>query len=370
MCEHGRCDSCGDSFPRKELTPVGSSLLCPECLDTATTTCAHCGERIFWDENAGNRATPLCQSCYERYYTECSRCGAMIRQSEVCYYDSDDESLCSDCYNSTSKYRSIHDYYFKPAPIFYGEGPRYFGVELEIDNAGEDNYNARELLNIANTAGEHLYCKHDGSLSDGFELVCHPMALQYHRERMPWAAVLDKAVRMGYQSHKTRTCGLHVHISRAAFGETAVQQDGAIARLLYFFERHWAELLIFSRRTPCQLERWAARYGYKEHPQEILDHAKKGSRGGRYSCINLQNTETVEVRIFRGTLKYNTLIATLELLDRLCDLALYCSDEEVKDLSWSGFAAAIPADTCPELIRYLKEQRLYVNEPVETEVEE
>ena len=129
MCEHGRCDSCGDSFPRKELTPVGSSLLCPECLDTATTTCAHCGERIFWDENAGNRATPLCQSCYERYYTECSRCGAMIRQSEVCYYDSDDEPLCSDCYNRTSKYRSIHDYYFKPAPIFYGEGPRYFGVE-------------------------------------------------------------------------------------------------------------------------------------------------------------------------------------------------------------------------------------------------
>ena len=84
----------------------------------------------------------------------------------------------------------------------------------------------------------------------------------------------------------------------------------------------------------------------------------------------MQNTETVEVRIFRGTLKYSTLIATLELLDRLCDLALYCSDEEVKDLSWSGFAAAIPADTCPELIRYLKERRLYVNDPVETEVEE
>ena len=177
MCEHGRCDSCGDSFPRKELTPVGSSLLCPECLDTATTTCAHCGERIFWDENAGNRATPLCQSCYERYYTECSRCGAMIRQSEVCYYDSDDEPLCSDCYNRTSKYRSIHDYYFKPAPIFYGEGPRYFGVELEIDGAGEDNYNARALYFFErHWAGLPIFRRHSVPMTedDLWERPLHP----------------------------------------------------------------------------------------------------------------------------------------------------------------------------------------------------
>ena len=44
---------------------------------------------------------------------------------------------------------------------------------------------------------------------------------------------------------------------------------------------------------------------------EILDHAKKGYHGGRYTCVNLQSRDTIEFRMFRGTLKYNTLIATL-----------------------------------------------------------
>ena len=53
MHEYERCDSCGNAFTRNELTPLGDSLLCPDCLSRETTFCAHCGERIFWDENAG-----------------------------------------------------------------------------------------------------------------------------------------------------------------------------------------------------------------------------------------------------------------------------------------------------------------------------
>ena len=370
MREEFYCESCGISLPREQLIPFGDTMLCRDCLNDTTTFCSHCGDRISWDDNAGTSQVILCPSCRDRYYTECDCCGALIRQTDARYWDRGDEPLCCGCYERAAKTRTIHDYYFKPDPIFYGDGPRYFGVELEIDEAGEDNSNARELLDRANRSAEHIYCKHDGSLTDGMELVTHPMSLDYHKGQMPWAAVLGQAVQLGYQSHKARTCGLHVHISRLAFGETVQQQDAAIARLLYFFEKHWEELLKFSRRTPRQLERWAARYGYKEQPAEILDHAKKGGLGGRYSCINLQNCDTVEIRIFRGTLKYNTLIATLELLDRLCDLVLYCSDEEVKGLSWSSFAAAIPTDTCPELIQYLKERRLYVNEPVDAEVDE
>ena len=102
---------------------------------------------------------------------------------------------------------------------------------------------------------------------------------------------------------------------------------------------------------------------------EILDRAKCGYGGGRYSCINLQNRETVEFSMFRGTLKYSTLIATLQLVDKLCDLSLKLSDKEVKALSWTSFVASIREKDRPELIQYLKERRLYINEPVETEVE-
>ena len=132
-------------------------------------------------------------------------------------------------------------------------------MELEIDEAGEDSDNARHLLAIANQGQPQLYCKHDGSLDDGFELVTHPMSLSYHRTEMPWEALLREAVRMGHLSHQSGTCGLHIHVSREAFGGTYAHQEAAIARVLYFFEKHWEELLKFSRRTQRQLDRCAAR---------------------------------------------------------------------------------------------------------------
>ena len=192
------------------------------------------------------------------------------------------------------------------------------------------------------------------------------MSLPYHLEEMPWQSVLDCARSMGYLSHRASTCGLHVHVSREAFGKDREEQDQVIARILYFFEKNWEELLKFSRRTPDQLNRWAARYGYKDRPREILDHAKKSSGIGRYACVNLENYDTIEFRIFRGTLKYNTLIATLQLVNHICDVAISLHDEAMRELCWTTFAAGC---TEPELVQYLKERRLYVNEPVETEEE-
>ena len=113
--------------------------------------------------------------------------------------------------------------------------------------------------------------------------------------------------------------------------------------------------------SPIQLERWAARYGYKEQPKDILDHAKKGYHSGRYTCVNLQNTDIIEFRIFRGTLKYDTLIATLQLVNRVCGVALRLSDEQMCRLTWSNFVADCNE---PELVQYLKERRLYVSEEV------
>jgi len=70
--------------------------------------------------------------------------------------------------------------------------------------------------------------------------------------------------------------------------------------------------------------------------------------------------------MFRGTLKSNTIFATLQLLDRICDVAVFLSDEEVQAMAWTTFVSGC---TQPELVQYLKERRLYVNEPVESEVE-
>ena len=253
-------------------------------------------------------------------------------------------------------------------PIFYGDGPRYLGVELEIDEAGESGRQARRLCEAANQDHEHIYIKHDVSLEDGLEIVTHPMTLDYHRAEMPWPEVIRCALDMGYLSHQAGTCGLHVHVNRSSLGDTPEQREDTIARILFFVENHWNELLRFSRRTGKQMEKWAARYGRKDDPKAVL-HSAKASENGRYTCVNLNCVDTIEFRMFRGTLKYNTLIATLQIVDRICDVALFLSDEEVQALTWSEFVSGLREDKTPELIQYLKERRLYVNDPVQVSEE-
>lgn len=360
------CEICGQEYPSAQRTEFDGQELCQRCLETHTVTCQECGELIWADDNAGSNGHPLCQNCYDDLYTHCSRCGALLREASAFYLDHDDGVYCESCFDLLSRSRVVHDYSYKPKPIFYGEGKRFMGVELEIDEGGESHDKAAQIMDVANRNGlEHLYVKHDGSLDDGLELVSHPMTLDYHRNEMPWAAILREAVRLGYYSHQTHTCGLHVHVNRSAFGDTQAEQDDVIARILFFVENHWNELLRFSRRTASQMERWAARYGRKDDPKAVLDHAKK-NQFERYTCVNLTNYNTIEFRLFRGTLKLNTFLATLQMVGRICDVALFLSDQEIQTLTWSDFVVGC---TAPELVQYLKERRPYVNEPVEGEGE-
>lgn len=157
--------------------------------------------------------------------------------------------------------------------------------------------NAKKVLDIANASAWHLYCKHDGSLNEGFELVTHPMTVEYHCAQMPWREVLTCLKEMGYRSHQTSTAGLHIHVNRDSLGSTWQEQEETIARILYLVEKFWEELVKFSRRSLSQLDRWAARYGFKECPKDILKCAKGGY--GRYASVNLCNENTIEFRIFR-----------------------------------------------------------------------
>lgn len=366
-----RCTCCHDDFPLTELINFNHTDLCSDCFEQETTTCDVCGERIWSDDSISDDDTDLCERCYENHYTRCDHCDRLIRYDEACYLDDDDDiPYCSSCIEQIGdRCKAIQSYFFKPNPVFHGTGKRFMGVELEIDRGGESQDNAWKLLDIANANSENLYVKHDGSLDDGIELVIHPMTLEYHTNQMPWERVVNEAVQMGYRSHQTSTCGLHVHVNRSSLGDTSEQQDETIGRILFFVENHWSELLKFSRRSQSQMDQWAARYGRKDSPKEQLDHVKS-SYSGRYKAVNLLNSATIEFRLFRGTLRYTTLIATLQLVYEICEVALFLSDEEMSRLLWSEFVARIGELGHDELVQYLKERRLYVSEPVCAEEEE
>ena len=279
------CSRCGCTADN--LIEFHDRLLCPDCLEEMTDVCVDCGTR-FWNRECltNDHGDPICPDCCDRNYTRCTRCGSLISLDSCWYPYDNDDPYCSDCCSDIEN-SAIHDYYFKPRPIFYGTGPRFFGVELEIDGAGEDNENALALLNIANQKHSLAYCKHDGSLDDGFEIVTHPLSLEYQLHEMPWEEVLHEAVSMGYLSHQAGTCGLHVHVSRRAFGDSYDVQDSAIARVLFFVECHWRELLRFSRRTQRQMDQWAARYGYRDQPPRDAGACEKG----RWKPVHLRQSD-------------------------------------------------------------------------------
>ena len=162
---------------------------------------------------------------------------------------------------------------------------------------------------------------------------------------------MKRARELKYLSHTARTCGLHIHINRAALGETVEEQENVIGRIVYFFERFWDQILRFSRRTEGQANRWASRYGCSTvNPKESMKDAKNSGLG-RYIAVNLEPLFTVELRIFRGTLRYNTFVATLQFVDKLCHDAIEMTDEQFQTMTWNDFAGSVK--DMPELTEYL-----------------
>ncbi len=351
------CEFCGKELTEETAVHFDNVVMCKSCMEQQTVTCSDCGA-VIWLENAeGDADTILCGDCYE-HYTHCEECGRLITHDMALYHY--DYPYCYDCYQKIED-NAIKNYNYKPEPIFYGSGNLFMGVELEIDKGGEYDENAQVLLDMANEDETRIYCKHDGSINNGFEIVSHPMTLAYHRDKMNWSDLFEAAVAREYRSHQTQTCGLHIHVNRSAFGKTEEEQDTAIARVIYFVEHHWNELVMFSRRHSETLDRWAARYATISNTARETYQKAKDKRMGRYVAVNLENENTIEFRLFRGTLRYKTFLATLQLVDEICFLAARLTDKEMEEMSWSQFVSRIlPSKN--ELIEYLKEKRLYVNE--------
>lgn len=351
------CSVCGAELTEESVHEFDGQFYCNDCFNERTVVCNCCRDRILRSNAVMEDELTLCTHCHEYSYVNCEDCGCLIHRDDANYHN--DYPYCDECYEQLSQ-SAINSYDYKPEPTFYGSGDLFYGIELEIDEGGEDDGKASEILDVANCCEKVMYAKHDGSLNYGFELVSEPCTLEYHKHKLDWEKVMNTAISLGYCSHNTDSCGLHIHINRSAFGCKYDEQEQVIARIVYFVEHHWNELVRFSRRTKENLDRWSARYA------TISDSAKKtytdakNKNLGRYVAVNLSNSETIEFRLFRGTLKYSTMMAALQLVDEICRLAISQTDEAFENMCWSAFVMQIRDK--PELIEYLKSKRLYVNE--------
>lgn len=364
MKEKIMCSDCECTASENELTLVNIGFsderyVCDDCL-TAYFQCSHCGK--YFSKNhewASDRDFTVCSSCADNFAI-CCDCSEIIYSDNAYYIDG--EAYCSNCYESRINddlNELIEDYSYKPDPIFLGEctDNLYIGVELEADKGC--SYDAAYTIS---TEFYDVYLKHDGSLDTGFEIVSHPATLAYHKHDLGWEKLLNICKDNHMRSHDTSTCGLHCHVSRAFFGEESNEQDLHIAKLILLINKFWeSHIVTFSRRDKFHLDRWAAKpvvdIEDSDTESEIVDKVKNTKYAGRYQGINLQNDNTVEFRMFRGTLKLNTFIAVLQFVDCICRYAKSMKLSDLYTTNWSDLFSG-KEEVYPELFVYLQEKDL------------
>lgn len=313
---------------------------CVHCYENSVS-CDECGDRHDRDSDylcwINDGETPICEPCLDRYYSycdehdeysryECSYCVEDARNGGGLIHDygykpdpefkvvADEESQWEsrkvlDIWNPWRHSRLIPPtpYHFMD-PTFYT--PRlkssvakpmvFMGFELEVESGSNTLADGAALF----ADSDFMYLKRDGSINHGFEIVSHPMTLRAHKELMDWS-FMDKLTELGYRSFRTQTCGLHIHVNRAAF-----DSDAHLFKFAKLFANHAMQMQRLGGRD-------SSRWGSFSHLQgnRRIESLVKSSYHERYSALNFNNATTIELRFFKGTLRTKRLHSALELVD-------------------------------------------------------
>ena len=323
-CEH--CETWHDADECNEVhTRSGDELWCDDCADDAYR-CADCHEifasrTLLYDVRNG---FPVCCGCLEDNYYYCEECGWYVSEDDWNF----DEDICDQCASEAQNDDDdegsplICRYHGADAsrPLFWANGEdsekpfKGFGLELEVDRDERNNRYERECVQeLHNLLGERAVFERDGSLHYGFEIVTRPHTFKAFAQDFPLAKVLEICKRYGYKSHDTKTCGLHVHISRRFFGREDAEQERAVGKLIAFYDANYTEMVKASRRDIDRAGRWAARVSAK-NADEARSKAKRENAYNRYAAVNTINSATIEFRLTRGTLNESTIRASLDYI--------------------------------------------------------
>ena len=300
-CEEPMLNRAWDSsVPAVRQYIVERESVCEDCFKNLDDLfeCPQCDD-YFLDENRrylDAEGFDVCERCWDSYTIECDDCG-----EEYYHYN---EHYCPD--DDPEDHNLIHSYGYKPTPIFFPDTKQkyYLGMELEIEcRDGIDE--PTEIVHKA--LGIRAYMKADGSLEHGFEIVTHPMNLAEY-QKMDWSFLTDLK-RANARSWNTSSCGLHVHVSRTAF----YNADG---------DNNYPHLVRFTKfiyDNQRQVERIAGRknnhYATFNDKGRVIPKVKFGDQSnGRYSAVNLEPDETVEVRVFKGSLRKERVLSAIEFV--------------------------------------------------------
>lgn len=361
------CDRCDtiESVNDSHYTVDGDYIWCEACTDRRAYFCDSCNEynsdgTLYINDIQEN----YCNPCAESNTWFCEECDVYNR-----------DSCEGDCQENRDEYgnRIIHDYSYRPDAKFHSTDKNerlYFGIEIEVEapnNLSESSAYAHRLEGM-----ELAYLKHDGSLEHGFEIVTHPMSHDFYKNEASdfWDTLEHLRTHYHVKSWDTRTCGLHIHISRTGF--TGGAHMHRFLNLVYsnqaFYEKlagreqsRWAtfdDIMTQVAIRNKEGQRVTDEYGFVqfETKRDIMSKLSNSGGGGteRYSAVNTRNRETLEMRIFRGTVNSHTVKAHLDLAHASVEYTRTMTVKDIREgaLNVDNFIAYIMshADLYPELI--------------------
>lgn len=264
-------------------------------------------------------------------YYKCDECGDCFSSSYEMHHRNG-KYYCDYCWEDMEPV--IYDYHcyrdgYYPRSLAH-EDRLFMGFELEVDNV-RGNYDDLAASVLDGDMDNTLHCEEDCTVA--FEFISQPCTLEYHKNQHynDWFfSELDGKC----ESYDAGTCGLHVHVNKSFFDDRGYDR---LKTILFFFKD---ELFQFSRRQ-C----WD--YGYSDFGEKIgkssvtMHKAKNTKEYGHSTWFNENNSSTYEFRFFRGTLKYETFMASLELVHNICLAAISNTDV----ITWDSL---LDGDYCRE----------------------
>jgi hypothetical protein len=270
-------------------------------------------------------------------------------ENHDCYYsydrDEDDDDDSADPSELMEYSTNVLDHLSKDLSIKSSpHGEFLMGIEFEMVTTGRVRgavTDVRDQLGV-----NYCVCKYDGSLSDGgLEVVTAPRGLPEHIRRFKgWTVHSD------YRAWDRKCCGMHIHIDSHAFTQMT------LGKFIMFINDAGNTDFIrkIAGRHPNRDDQ-ARTYAAAEDQQVLTNPSKavKGKSYERYRMVNLQNLssreskrlgfgtrfdegryDTVELRIFRASLKKERLLAQIEFTHAA---VMFCRVASWRELNQSNF---------------------------------
>lgn len=318
QCNRGFSDSYANDVQSRNR---GTDTVCDSCVASHCYTCERCDSYLYRSLSRNWAGRTVCQRCYEDGYT-CDDCGEECFGSDdhECPASDDDDYDSDDERDGASDY--IHNYSYRPARMIFLGNPKddiYLGVELEVEVPRQ--HSRGDLADdVGSAMSGFAYLKSDGSLTNGFEIVTHPASLDVHKEEWP-RLFYSKSFVKKLRSWDPGTCGLHVHISRRPISKLTQAKMVAFCNLAE--NRPW--LIQLAGRESAQYAKFKTVYE--------LGRAIRGS-DERYEVLNVNNRETLEFRLFKGSLRPERLWRALEFAH---SLVYFCRASGLHELRYTDY---------------------------------